>query len=335
MTVDHFLLGVLESGYRLRALFLHGEQKMARKSPHKELLRVQGLNIFPKGHNKMGKKSKLLFVLVVTCNKKWLLGSWIMANGSVSQLLATSTSFLHWHWDQWRRQTYCLCHLHLQNLRPGSPGESAEGDLLCSLFHPRCCVHGWGTSGERHYFSPGPLRSRCEDGIKCEKFIKENICVRGNGRGWEGWGGHQTRWRWDPRKGGRGKVGWEHPGYHAVQGSFGKASIRDPCLPGKGPPVHILLDADMGGEPHGAWVMQVQHRCQRQVSGSLHWGSLSVLLPQGTSGGLSTAAVRLLELKNKGAKVHYQDLKSKDLTRVHQQLIFQLWAGTLLLGRGW
>lgn len=90
----------------------------------------------------------------------------------------------------------------------------------------------------------------------------------------------------------------------------------------------------MGGEPHGAWVMQVQHRCQRQVSGSLHWGSLSVLLPQGTSGGLSTAAVRLLELKNKGAKVHYQDLKSKDLTRVHQQLIFQLWAGTLLLGRG-
>lgn len=236
MTVDHFLLGVLESGYRLRALFLHREQKMARKSPHKELLRVQGLNIFPKGHNKMGKKSKLLFVLVVTCNKKWLLGSWIRANGSASQLLATSTSFLHWHWDQWRRQTYCLCHLHLQNLRPGSPGESAEGDLLCSLFHPWWCVHGWGTSGERHYFSPGPLRSRCEDGIKRENFIKGNICVRGNGRGWEGWEGHQTRWRRDPRKGGRGE-GWvgapwlPHSPRKLWQGFYPRS-----MSPGKGPP---------------------------------------------------------------------------------------------------
>lgn len=49
--IHHFRSSVLESAYIWFICFLlpEGVQKMTRKSPYKELLKLQDLNVFPEG----------------------------------------------------------------------------------------------------------------------------------------------------------------------------------------------------------------------------------------------------------------------------------------------
>lgn len=156
----------------------------------------------------------------------------------------------------------------------------------------------------------GPLRSRCEDGIKCENFIKGNICVRGNGRGWEGWEGHQTRWRRDPRKGGRGE-GWVGaPWLPRSPRKLWQGFYPRSMSPGKGPP-----RSHPSGRRHGrgaTWCLGDAGSAQMPETG-FREPPLGLSVSSAAAGhfwrGLSTAAVRLLELKNKGAKVHSPRLK--------------------------